>query len=37
MADRYQNRPFPAADDYDGGAYPEAAKADSDPLAELAG
>jgi len=36
MADRYQNRPFPAADDYDGGAYPEAAKADSDPLAELA-
>ncbi|MBR0872590.1 SPOR domain-containing protein [Bradyrhizobium tropiciagri] len=37
MADRYQNRPFPAADDYDGGAYPDAAaKAESDPLAELA-
>jgi hypothetical protein len=37
MADRYQNRPFPAADDYDGGAYSDTApKAESDPLAELA-
>ncbi|QPF81944.1 SPOR domain-containing protein [Bradyrhizobium genosp. L] len=37
MADRYQDRPFPAADDYDRGAYPDAAaKAESDPLAELA-
>jgi hypothetical protein len=36
MADRYQNRPFPA-DDYDRGANPNApAKGDSDPLAELA-
>ncbi|WGS02460.1 SPOR domain-containing protein [Bradyrhizobium sp. ISRA443] len=37
MADRYQNRLFPAADDHDRGAYPDAAhKAESDPLAELA-
>ncbi|MGH6709428.1 MAG: SPOR domain-containing protein [Bradyrhizobium sp.] len=37
MADRYQDRPFPAADDYDRGANPNApAKGDSDPLAELA-
>jgi len=36
MADRYQDRPFPA-DDYDRGANTSApAKADSDPLAELA-
>ena len=36
MADRYQERPFPA-DDYDRGANTSApAKADSDPLAELA-
>ena len=36
MADRYQDRPFPEADDYDRGANPNAAKAESDPLAELA-
>ena len=36
MADRYQERPFPAADD-DRGANPNGpAKADGDPLAELA-
>jgi hypothetical protein len=36
MADRYQDRPFPA-DDHDRGANPNApAKGDSDPLAELA-
>lgn len=35
MADRYQDRPFPADHDDDRGAYPDA-KADSDPLAELA-
>lgn len=36
MADRYQERPFPA-DDYDRGANPNApAKGDNDPLAELA-
>ena len=34
MADRYQNRHFPAADDYDRGDTP--ARAESDPLAELA-
>ena len=34
MADRYQNRPFPAADDYDRGD--TQARAESDPLAELA-
>jgi hypothetical protein len=37
MADRYQDRPFPSADDYDRGAHPNApAKGESDPLAELA-
>ncbi|WP_426442964.1 SPOR domain-containing protein [Bradyrhizobium genosp. P] len=36
MADRYQDRPFPSADDYDRG-YPDAAsRAETDPLAELA-
>jgi hypothetical protein len=37
MADRYQNRPFPADDDYDRGDDPHpSARAESDPLAELA-
>jgi hypothetical protein len=37
MADRYQNRPFPADDAYDGGGDPHAsARNESDPLAELA-
>ena len=36
MADRYQDRPFSAADDYDRGHPDAAPKADSDPLAELA-
>ncbi len=37
MADRYQDRPFPADDDYDRGGEPHApARAESDPLAELA-
>jgi hypothetical protein len=37
MADRYQDRPFPAADDYDRSGDPRApARAESDPLAELA-
>ncbi|MEA2916876.1 MAG: hypothetical protein QOJ15_8957, partial [Bradyrhizobium sp.] len=37
MADRYQDRPFPADDDYDLGGDPHApGKAESDPLAELA-
>ncbi len=37
MADRYQNRPFPADGDYDRGDDPYAsARAESDPLAELA-
>ena len=37
MADRYQDRPFPADDDYDHGGDPHAsAKGESDPLAELA-
>ena len=37
MADRYQDRPFPEADDYDRGVNPNApAKGDNDPLAELA-
>jgi hypothetical protein len=41
MADRYQDRPFPAHEDddrgYDGGGDPHAAaRAESDPLAELA-
>ncbi|WP_454619210.1 SPOR domain-containing protein [Bradyrhizobium cenepequi] len=35
MADRYQNRPFPADHDYDRGAN-AAGRAESDPLAELA-
>ena len=36
MADRYQDRPFPA-DDYDRGANPNSpARGESDPLAELA-
>ena len=34
MADRYQNRPFAAADDYDRGD--TSVRAESDPLAELA-
>ena len=37
MADRYQDRPFPADDGYDRGGEPHApARAESDPLAELA-
>jgi sporulation related protein len=37
MADRYQDRPFAADDDYDrGGDQPVAGRAESDPLAELA-
>jgi hypothetical protein len=37
MADRYQNRPYPADEDYDRGADPRAqARAESDPLEELA-
>ena len=37
MADRYQDRPFPADDGYDRGGQPQApARAESDPLAELA-
>jgi hypothetical protein len=37
MADRYQNRPFPADDGYDRGGDPHApATPESDPLAELA-
>jgi hypothetical protein len=37
MADRYQDRPFPADDDYDRGDHTRASpKAESDPLAELA-
>jgi hypothetical protein len=37
MADRYQDRPYPAGDDYDRGSDRRApAKAESDPLAELA-
>jgi sporulation related protein len=35
MADRYQNRPFPAEHDYDRGAT-AAGRAENDPLAELA-
>ena len=37
MANRYQDRPFPAEDDYDrsGGSH-ASAKEESDPLAELA-
>src|SRR5690348_31245 len=36
MADRYQDRPFPAHDDYGRGTDQHGQKADSDPLAELA-
>jgi hypothetical protein len=38
MAERYQDRPFPADDGYDRGAdpYAQPARAESDPLAELA-
>ena len=37
MADRYQDRPYPAQDDYGRGSDPHAAgRAESDPLAELA-
>jgi SPOR domain len=37
MADRYQDRPFPADDDYDRGDDPHASsRGESDPLAELA-
>lgn len=37
MADRYQDRPFPADDGYDRGGEPHApARAENDPLAELA-
>jgi hypothetical protein len=37
MADRYQDRPYPAQDDYGRGNDPHAAgRAESDPLAELA-
>jgi hypothetical protein len=36
MADRYQDRPFPAHDDYGRGEDPHGQKAESDPLAELA-
>ena len=35
MANRYQDRPFPAEDDFGGGAH-ASAKGDGDPLAELA-
>ena len=36
MADRYQDKPFSADDDYDRGDQRAPAKGDSDPLAELA-
>lgn len=36
MADRYQDRPFPAHDDYGRGHDQHGQKAESDPLAELA-
>src|ERR1700749_4633229 len=36
MADRYQDKPFPADDDTDRGAQRTPAKGDGDPLAELA-
>jgi hypothetical protein len=36
MADRYQDKPFPADDDYDRGGRRAPAKGDGDPLAELA-
>ena len=36
MADRYQDRSFPAASDYDRSGLRDSAKAENDPLAELA-
>ena len=36
MADRYQDRHFPAPDEYDRGAYANPPEKESDPLAELA-
>jgi hypothetical protein len=36
MADRYQDKPFPAEDDYDRGDQHASARDESDPLAELA-
>jgi hypothetical protein len=36
MADRYQDRPFPAHDDYGRGSDQHGQKGESDPLAELA-
>src|SRR5689334_11063923 len=36
MADRYQDRPFPAHDDYGRGGDHHGQKGESDPLAELA-
>jgi hypothetical protein len=37
MADRYQDRPYPAGNDYDSGGDPRApARSEGDPLAELA-
>ncbi|HVV40764.1 MAG TPA: SPOR domain-containing protein [Nitrobacter sp.] len=36
MADRYQNRPFPADDDHGRGDHRASQRAESDPLAELA-
>jgi hypothetical protein len=36
MADRYQDRPFPADDDYDRGGHQAASRGETDPLAELA-
>jgi hypothetical protein len=36
MADRYQNKPFPAFDDYDQGGEHASGNGESDPLAELA-
>jgi hypothetical protein len=36
MADRYQDKPFPADDDYDRGGPRTPGKGESDPLAELA-
>jgi hypothetical protein len=36
MADRYQDRPFPADDDYDRGGHQAPSRGETDPLAELA-
>jgi hypothetical protein len=36
MADRYQDRPFPADDDYGRGGHQAPSRGESDPLAELA-